>query len=66
MALRALEVRPNPENATLEELKVAMEAAPNKRSYVRLNAMRLLLLEKSRADICQIFCRTCAAFSPTI
>ncbi len=32
-------------NATQrEELRVAMEAAPNKRSYIRLNAIRSLLL----------------------
>ena len=35
-----------------------MEAAPNKRSYIRLNAMRTLLLGMGRADICRIFCRT--------
>jgi transposase len=52
------EVQPNGENATLEELRVAMEAAPNKRSYVRLNAIRSLLLGVSRAGVCQQFCRT--------
>src|ERR1043165_4975195 len=35
-----------------------MEAAPNKRSYVRLNAFRSLLLGVSRATLCQQFCRT--------
>ncbi|MFO1511458.1 MAG: hypothetical protein U1F83_00850 [Verrucomicrobiota bacterium] len=44
MGLRTPEVQPNGENATLEELRVAMEAAPNKRSYIRLNAIRALLL----------------------
>jgi len=58
VALRAPEVHPNPENATLEQLQVAMEAAPNKRSYIRLNAMRTLLLGMGRTDICRIFCRT--------
>ena len=35
-----------------------MEAAPNKRSYIRLNAIRSLLLGISRAIVCQQFCRT--------
>src|SRR5262245_26520704 len=35
-----------------------MEAAPNKRSYIRLNAIRSLLLEIPRATVCQQFCRT--------
>lgn len=42
--LPARTVQPNAENATLEELKVAMEAAPNKRSYIRLAAIRALLM----------------------
>jgi transposase len=56
--LRKPERHPNPENATPEELRVAMEAAPNKRSYIRLNAIRSLLLGISRATVCQQFCRT--------
>lgn len=56
--LRAPEVQPNPENATLKELEVAMEAAPNKRSYIRLNAIRILLLGVPRAEVCRIFLRT--------
>ena len=35
-----------------------MEAAPNKRSYVRLNAVRSLLMGVPRATLCQQFCRT--------
>lgn len=35
-----------------------MEAAPNQRSYVRLNAVRSLLLGIARATVCQQFCRT--------
>src|ERR1041385_6402002 len=35
-----------------------MEAAPNKRSYIRLNATRLLRMGQSRSMVCQIFCRT--------
>jgi len=56
--LRSPELHPNAENATLEELRVAMDAAPNKRSYVRLNAIRSLLLGISRATVCVQFCRT--------
>jgi len=56
--LRSPELHPNAENATLEELRVAMDAAPNKRSYIRLNAIRSLLLGVPRATLCQQFCRT--------
>jgi transposase len=56
--LRKPERHPNPENATPDQLRVAMEAAPNKRSYIRLNALRSLLLGISRATVCQQFCRT--------
>lgn len=51
-------VQPNAENATLEELRVAMDAAPNKRSYIRLAAMRMLLMGIARETVCQSFCRT--------
>jgi transposase len=56
--LRTLELHPNGENATLDELRVAMDAAPNKRSYVRLNAVRSLLLGIARTTVCEQFCRT--------
>ena len=56
--MRSGELQANSENATPEELRVAMEAAPNKRSYIRLNAIRSLLLGVSRATLCQQFCRT--------
>lgn len=56
--LRTPELHPNPENATLEELRGAMDAAPNKRSYIRLNAIRSLLLGLPRSTVCQQFCRT--------
>ena len=49
---------PNAENATPEELKVAMEAAPHKRSYIRLAAIRALLLGMSREQVCQTFAHT--------
>lgn len=37
---------------------MAMEAAPNKRSYVRLNAIRSLFMGLPRGILCQQFCRT--------
>lgn len=49
---------PNAENATPEALQVAMDAAPNKRSYVRLAAIRALLLGMGREQVCQVFART--------
>jgi len=52
--LRTPGLHPNPENATLDELHVAMEAAPNKRSYVRLNAIRSLLMGISQSTLCQL------------
>jgi transposase len=57
-AVRALEVTPNGENATLEELEVAMEAAPNKRSYLRLAAIRALLLGVPRPQVCRLYHRS--------
>jgi transposase len=56
--LRHLEITPNAENATLEELAVAMEAAPNKRSYIRLAAMRALLKGLERAVVCDLYHRS--------
>lgn len=56
--MRNVELIPNAENATPEDLRVAMEAAPNKRSYIRLNAIRSLFLGLSRPTVCQLFCRT--------
>jgi transposase len=56
--LRTTSSQPNPENATLEELRVAMEAAPTKRSYIRLAVIRSLLLGHSRATVCRQFCRS--------
>lgn len=56
--LRTTSVQPNPENATPEELRVAMDAAPNKRSYMRLAALRALLLNFSRPQVCQLFDRS--------
>jgi transposase len=56
--LRTIEQTPNAENATVAELEVAMEAAPNKRSYIRLGAMRLLLKGTEREQVCMIYNRT--------
>ena len=56
--MRSPELEPNAENATVEELAVAMEAAPNRRSYVRLCALRALLLGQTRAQVCLMFNRT--------
>lgn len=56
--MRSPELHPNAENATPEELRVAMEAAPNKRSYVRLSAVRALLLGYSRQEVCELNDRT--------
>ena len=57
-ALRRQEAEPNGENATLEELRVAMEAAPNRRSYVRLAVIRSLLMGLERGVVAQQFCRS--------
>ena len=56
--MRPLEVSPNGENATVEELGVAMEAAPNKRSYMRLAAVRALLLGVARSQVCLLYQRS--------
>ena len=56
--LRHQEAEPNAENATLEELRVAMEAAPNRRSYIRLAVMRSLLMGLERSVVAQQFCRS--------
>ena len=50
-------LEPNAENATEEELLVAMEAAPNKRSYRRLAAIRALLKDYTRAQVSDLFGR---------
>lgn len=56
--LRNREAEPNPENATLEELKVAMDAAPNKRSYIRLGGIRALLMGFRREVVCELYNRS--------
>ena len=42
----------------MEDLKVAMEAAPNKRSYVRLAVLRALFMGYERSDVCQLYDRS--------
>jgi len=46
------------ENATVDELRVAMDAAPNKRSYIRLAALRALYLGMDRASVCVLYDRS--------
>jgi len=56
--LRSDCLEPNGENASDGELLVAMEAAPNKRSYRRLAAVRALLRGWPRAEVAQVFGRS--------
>ena len=56
--LRTPELHPNPDNATVDELQVAMDASPTRRAFVRLQAMRALLLGFTRAQVCQLCGRT--------
>jgi transposase len=56
--LRTIEAQPNPENASVEALRAAMEAAPNKRSFVRFTAIRMLLMGIPRASVCAALFRT--------
>ncbi len=51
-------LEPNGENASEAKLLVATEAAPNKRSYRHLEAMRALLLGHSRAQVADL-CGRC-------
>ena len=48
-------LQPNAENASEAELLVAMEAAPNKRSYRRLVVIRALCQGFSRAQVVELF-----------
>ena len=56
--MRHQEAEPNAENATLGEMRVAMEAAPNRRSYIRLAVIRSLLMGLERSVVAQQFCRS--------
>lgn len=55
--MRSDGIEPNGENATEAELLAAMEAAPTKRSYRRLAAIRALLKGYSRAQVAELFAR---------
>jgi transposase len=56
--LRTEEVQPNAENGTLDGLRVAMDCAVNKRSYVRLAAVRALLMGFAREQVCKLYDRS--------
>jgi hypothetical protein len=43
---------------TLKEMRVAMEASPNRRSYIRWAVMRSLLMGLERGIVAQQFCRS--------
>lgn len=53
-----MELHPNAENASEAELLAAMEAAPNKRSYIRLAAVRALLHGLPRQQVCLLYHRS--------
>jgi len=56
--LRTTELEPNGENATTEEIGLAMEASPTKRGYIRLAAIHSLLMGVPRGTVCKIFFRS--------
>jgi putative transposase len=56
--LRSDCIEPNAENASEAELLLAMECAPNKRSYRRLAAIRALCKGYSRAQVGELFGRS--------
>lgn len=51
-------LEPNGENASEAELLLAMEAAPNKRSYIRFAGIRALLKGFTRAQVADLFGRS--------
>ncbi len=52
--MRRLELQPNDENASAEELVVAMEAAPNRRNYIRMAAIHAQILGFPREQVAQL------------
>ena len=46
---------PNPENCSLEDLKVAADCAPSKGSHKRMMAMRALLIGISRQQVAKLY-----------
>ena len=53
--MRQKEVHPNGDNTTLAELGVAIKAAPTRKSYERLNAIRALLPGFEREEVALMF-----------
>lgn len=53
--MRFSELSPNRENASIDEIKVAMECTPRKRVYIRLNAIRSLLLGYTNEQVVELF-----------
>ena len=54
------------ENDTEEELRVAMEAAPNRRSYVRVAVIRAIYLGLDRESVCRLYNRSDRTVCPWI
>ena len=48
-------IQPNAENCSLEELKIAVKAAPSLRSHRRLLAVKMLLMDLAPATVAEIF-----------
>jgi len=57
-ALRASGLDPNPENVTVDERRVAMDATPAKRDCMRLAAIHMLLMGVARQTVCKAFFRS--------
>jgi transposase len=53
--LKRKTVHPEGENATADEVRIAMNAAPNERSYIRLASIRALFMGMERELVCQMF-----------
>ena len=47
--------RPNAENCTLEELETAANATPSRRSYVRMMAIKAMILGVSHEQVAELF-----------
>ena len=53
--MRRLEVHPNADNTTLTELELAQQASPTQRGFIRLSAIRALVLGFDRPAVCQLY-----------
>ncbi len=51
-------VSPNPDHSSPDALETAIRAVPNQRNFVRISAIRALLLGHPRSTVCQLCCRT--------